>query len=399
MTTFIELGLPASINSSLERLKITVPTPIQTATIPKAISGIDLLASAQTGSGKTIAYLLPLLLHVMNHPESGAIILTPTRELAAQVHQQVIKLTEGLIPMKTALLIGGAPMHNQIVSLKKKPRLIVGTPGRINDHLERGSFKLKDTRFLVIDEADRMLDMGFGIQLDRIAEYLPEKKQTLMFSATVFPSVEKLSQKYLKNPERISIESKPESQPKIKQEMVQTTVSEKFATLQKQLTEREGTIIVFVRTKRSAERISKELFKQGHSADSIHGDLPQRRRERVIHAFRSKKIRILIATDVAARGLDVPHVMHVINYDLPECPEDYIHRIGRTARAGAEGNALCIVTSEDGYKWKAISRLIDPEKKNPQITFDQTRPKKGGFKPKRKPFRKRSHNFRGNRSR
>ncbi len=206
-----------------------------------------------------------------------------------------------------------------------------------------------------------MLDMGFDVQLNKIAEYLPADRQTLMFSATVPPAIERLSQKYLRSPQRIAIGSLVQPVLKIKQDLLHVRPAEKFPELCKQLEERQGAIIVFVKTRHGTERLCRELQKLGHSSDAIHGDLQQRRRESVIQGFRNQRTRILVATDVAARGLDIPHVMHVINYDLPQCPEDYIHRIGRTGRAGAEGNALCLVSPEDGHKWRAIARFMNPE--------------------------------------
>ncbi len=367
MTNFESLGLPSELVESLKRMQITVPTPIQTAAIPPALRGVDILASAQTGTGKTVAYSIPLIMKLSGNPLAGnrasALILTPTRELAFQVQQMLNQILGPSSRFKTVLLIGGASMSKQMKDLKQRPQLIIGTPGRINDHLERGTLILRETGFLIIDEADRMLDMGFGVQLEKIVEFLPQKRQTLMFSATVPPNIERLTRKYLKDPERISIGSSVQPISKIKQEILHTSGPEKFPELLRQLDKREGSILVFVKTRRGADRMSRELQKKGYNADSIHGDLPQRRREKVIHAFRSGKNRILVATDVAARGLDIPHIMHVINHDLPQCPEDYIHRIGRTARAGAEGNALCLISPEDGQKWRAICLLMDPTSK------------------------------------
>ncbi|MFI5334448.1 MAG: DEAD/DEAH box helicase [Chlamydiales bacterium] len=361
MENFSLLGLPAQLVEALTRMKITVPTPVQVATIPVAISGRDLLASAQTGTGKTVAYSIPLLIKLLESSDGAALILTPTRELAVQVQNTLNLILGRIASLRTVLLIGGTSMSKQFAELKRRPRIIVGTPGRIYDHLQRKSLALNETRLLIIDEADRMLDMGFGIQLDKIAEYLPKTRQTLMFSATLPPNIDKLSKKYLQNPERISIGSSVQPVAKIKQEMIHLSAAEKFPELLKQLSAREGSIIIFVKTKRGADKLSRELKNQGQHADSIHGDLSQHRRDRVIQAFRSRKIRILVATDVAARGLDIPHVMHVINYNLPECPEDYIHRIGRTGRAGAEGNALCLISPEEQLKWRAVQRLIDPQ--------------------------------------
>lgn len=390
---FEDLGLPPSLVEALKQMQISVPTQIQEETIPLAIAGMDILASAQTGSGKTVAYSMPLIMKLMSNPKSTALILTPTRELAEQVHRTLNQILGKMAQFRTALLIGGAPMGKQIGELKRRPQLIVGTPGRINDHLNRRTLALNETRFLIIDEADRMLDMGFGIQLEKIAEYLPEEKQTLMFSATLPPNIDKLTKKYLRNPKRVAVGSSVQAAPKIKQEILHTTVSEKFTLLLKQLDERQGSIIVFVKTKHGTERLSDRLKEHGHNSDAIHGDLPQRRRERVIQGFRNKKNRIMVATDVAARGLDIPHVMHVINYDLPQCPEDYIHRIGRTGRAGAEGNALCIVSPEDGHKWRAICKLMGLQApaheggNKPKFS----KPFRGNFKPKRRPFQNSYH--------
>lgn len=373
MKNFHDLGLPAGIVETLQQMQITVPTPIQLEAIPPAIHGRDILASAQTGTGKTIAYSIPLIIKLAGNLRDRGLILTPTRELAVQVQQTLNQMLGKTSSFKTALLIGGAPMFKQICELRKKPQLIVGTPGRIADHLMRGTLKLDETRFLILDEADRMLDMGFETQLEKIAEYLPEVRQTLMFSATLPVNMDRLLKKYLKDPQKISIASSEQNTPKIKQEVIHTTAHEKLSQLLDQLNQREGSIIVFVKTKHGCERLSKELRSYGHHAEAIHGDLPQRRRERVIREFRSNKSRILVATDVAARGLDIPHVMHVINFDLPQCPEDYIHRIGRTGRAGAEGNALCFLLPDDGYKWKLICRLVNPKQPAPSFTEEQPR--------------------------
>jgi superfamily II DNA/RNA helicase len=361
MTNFTQWDLPAALITSLTQMGITAPTPIQQETIPLALQGSDILASAQTGTGKTVAYLIPLIQKLSKNPQAQALILAPTRELAMQV-QQALKQMAGP-HFKTSLLIGGTSMSRQFGELKRRPQVIVGTPGRINDHLERGSLNLSGTRFLVIDEADRMLDMGFGVQLDRIAKHLPESRQALLFSATFPPNIVRLSERFLKDPKRVAVNTSNQLAPKIQQEVIHISTAEKKDGLLKALNEREGSIIVFVKTRRKAESMSKDLRKAGHSTDAMHGDLRQSRREQVLRAFRSSKSRILIATDVASRGLDIPHVMHVINYDLPECPEDYVHRIGRTGRAGAEGFALSLISPEDRFRWKAIERLLNPNAK------------------------------------
>jgi superfamily II DNA/RNA helicase len=388
MTDFKQLGLSQELVTALERMKITAPTPIQEAAIPPALQGLDLLASAQTGTGKTIAYLLPLLIKLSKKAGSTALILAPTRELAFQVQTTLIEILGKNSHFKAALLIGGAPMAKQIKDLRRHPQLVIGTPGRIYDHLERRTLNLDSTAFLVIDEADRMMDMGFQVQLESIVEFLPQARQTLMFSATISSNIARLSSKYLKEPQRISIGSNILPAPKIKQETLHTTNGEKISHLLKELDQREGTILIFVKTRRNADRLARDLKQKGHTAEAIHGDLPQRRRDRVIESFRQGRNRILVATDIAARGLDIPHLMHVINYDLPQCPEDYIHRIGRTGRAGAEGRSLCLISPEDGRKWRAICQLMNPKGTPPNVPSGPGKPRHhsgdGRFNPRSK---------------
>ncbi len=360
MNSFNELGLPRLITNALERLKFSAPTPIQAQAIPAALSGRDILGTAQTGTGKTAAYAIPLLAKLLKSPQGSALVMMPTRELATQVMQAVLSMVDRSSGLRAALLIGGESMHKQLMQLQARPRIIIGTPGRINDHLERGSLRLGDTSFLVLDETDRMLDMGFGVQIDRIIKRMPAERQTLMFSATLPDHILKLSGKYMNNPERIAVGSVSAPAARIKQDIVRTQMAGKYESLLAELETRDGSIIVFVKTKHGADRMAGRLDKDGHGADAIHGNLKQSKRDRVIKAFRAREFRVLVATDVAARGLDVPHVEHVINYDLPQCPEDYIHRIGRTARAGAEGAAVCLLTPEDGSKWAEIQRLLNP---------------------------------------
>lgn len=367
MTNFEALGLPESILGALSQINFTTPTPIQEQAIPPAMEGHDILGSAQTGTGKTAAFVLPMLSHLLNSENSMSLILLPTRELAQQVWEAANKMQNGADKIKSALLIGGDSMVKQLQQLKRNPRIIIGTPGRINDHLQRRSLKLADCDFLVLDETDRMLDMGFGIQLDQIARFLPATRQTLMFSATLPNDIVRLSKKYLNNPVRIAIGSVIEAAPKIKQELIKTNDGEKYGELMKQLKDRSGSVLIFVKTKHGADRLSKKLNKENQTADAIHGDLRQRSREKVIANFREQKYRILVATDIAARGLDIPHIEHVINYDLPQCPEDYIHRIGRTARAGAEGEAVNLLTPSDAGKWKAIYKLMHPTAKDKEM--------------------------------
>lgn len=392
--TFKSFGLPALLSESLEKMNFSSPTPIQKATVTLGMQGRDILASAETGSGKTAAFGIPLVASLLNSPRGSAMVLLPTRELAVQVVDVIHKLLGNKSGIRTALIIGGEPMPKQLAQLRNRPRVIVGTPGRINDHLKRGTMMLNQTNFLVLDETDRMLDMGFGIQIDEILKYMPEQRQTLMFSATVPDAIAKISKKYLNNPERVVIGSNNAPGKNIKQENIFTTPAEKYDVLVKELEARKGSVIIFVKTKFGADKLAQKLYKNGHTAQAIHGDLRQRQRDKVIAGFRANKYRVLVATDIAARGLDIPHIEHVINFDLPQCPEDYIHRIGRTARAGAEGHALCLISNEDKGKWAAIKRLINPEDKS-----NERDSKNEQGKPKRrfgKPFRFGKHRNRTN---
>lgn len=390
MENFNTLGLRPELLRALAKLNFTTPTPIQAAAIPPAMAGKDILGTAQTGTGKTGAFGIPLISHLLAHPEDTALVMTPTRELAAQVIDMLEKLLGQQNSIRTALLIGGESMPKQLRQLQARPRLIVGTPGRINDHLQRRSVKFNTVRFLVLDETDRMLDMGFGIQIDKILTHMPQQRQTLLFSATLPANILKLSGKYLNEPVRIATESIHAPASRIKQETIQLAETEKYEQLLLQLRQREGSIIVFVKTKWGADKMARKLRTLHHTADAIHGDLRQNQRDKAIRAFRNRENRIMVATDIAARGLDIPHIEHVINYDLPQCPEDYIHRIGRTARAGAEGAAVNLVTPQDRKKWNAISRLLNPNAK-PEFIAGANGSPSGRSKPKR--YKQRSGNF------
>lgn len=361
MNKFLEMGLSQMLIDSLDEMSIFVPTHIQAEAIPLALQEKDLLGSAQTGTGKTLAFVLPLIQKLQNNPEMHGLILTPTRELAQQIFVVINKLVAKERALKAVLLIGGESIVKQFKDLKAQPRIFIGTPGRIIDHLERKSFNPAAIRCVVLDETDRMLDMGFGIQLDNIIKRLPEKRQTMMFSATLPGNIVHLAKKYLHNPTRVSVGSITKPSDMIKQEIIHVSETEKYSNLLTQLQEREGTIIVFVKTKSSAQNLAHKLFREErHNTCAIHGDLRQNKRERVINAFRKGRHRIMVATDIAARGLDIPHIQHVINYDLPQCPEDYIHRIGRTARGeGNQGFALCMITPREMQKWRAIDRMLN----------------------------------------
>jgi len=363
MDDFNGLAMPKMLHANLAEMQYQTPTPIQAKAIPIALEGRDILGSAQTGTGKTAAFLIPAISYLLRNQEESAIILAPTRELAMQVMTVAKAMLGKQSGIRSTLLIGGAPMQKQFQELRRSPRLIIGTPGRINDHLRRKSLHLSNASFMVLDEMDRMLDLGFGVQIDDIIAHMPNERQTLMFSATLPKEIEKLSKKYMANSERISVDAISRPAAKIKQTELRVGQREKYNTLLNELEKRDGTVIMFVKTRRDTETIAEKLQKDGIEAEPIHGELRQKRRDNTIKAFRNNKFRVLVATDVAARGLDIPHIAHVINYDLPQVAEDYIHRIGRTARAGAEGEALCLIAPHDEEKWYEIAMLLDPNAK------------------------------------
>ena len=368
MHSFSEYRLSDNLNKSLRDLRFNKPTEIQCKTIPLGIEGSDILASAETGSGKTASYLIPLINKISKEGKTSGLILTPTRELAQQVSEVCKSLLGYKSNINLALIVGGASMRNQLVQLKKRPKIIIGTPGRINDLLEKKSLILKYFNYFVLDEADRMLDMGFQDQVEKIIQFLPIKRQSLLFSATLPKEIIKLSSKYLKNPIRVNVKENKVIKTQIKQKVLNTKTEMKYDQLVDEISLRKGSILIFVRTKYSTEKLKKRLKKDTVKSLALHGDLRQNKRSRILKDFRDDKFRILIATDIASRGLDVPHIEHVINYDLPQVPEDFIHRIGRTARAGSVGEAVSFVTPNDKRMWKSIEKLMEnlknPDHKN-----------------------------------
>lgn len=345
--------LPDFLQAALHRQGIVEPTPIQARAILPALQGRDILGTAQTGTGKTLAFLLPLVVRLTQDANQNALILSPTRELAEQILRELETLTDTL---PAALIIGGDNIHKQYAALRRKPRVLIATPGRMLDHVGRKSVNLTRTYFLVLDETDRMLDMGFIDDMRRIVAALPTPRQTLLFSATLPPQILTLSTAFLTNPLRAQVGAVTAAATQVLQEIVHVSVREKLPQLLHELNTRAGSVLVFVKTKHGAERLAKELKRYGQKASAIHGELRQNRRRQIMEFFRSGTVRVLVATDLAARGLDVPHIAHVINYDLPQCPEDYIHRIGRTGRAGSVGSALSLIC-DDGQKWHDICRV------------------------------------------
>ncbi len=345
--------LPADLQTALKRMLVVEPTPVQARALPPALAGKDVLGTAQTGTGKTLAFLLPLIVRLTQNPAENALVLSPTRELAEQISGELNKLTNTL---PTALIIGGDNIHKQYAALRRKPRVIIATPGRLIDHLGRKSVDVSTVHFLVLDETDRMLDMGFVDDMRRIVAALPAARQTLLFSATLPAEIDKLAHEFLINPVRVQIGAVTSAAQGVLQEIVYVGVREKLPQLLHELKTRAGAVLVFVNTKHGAERLAKELKRYGQKASALHGELRQNRRRQILDFFRNGTLRVLVATDLAARGLDVAHIGHVINYDLPHCPQDYIHRIGRTGRAGSVGSALSFIT-DAGAQWQEICRV------------------------------------------
>ena len=382
MNNFESLSLSEGIKKALKKINFDKPTPIQAQSIPIGIQGKDILGSAQTGTGKTAAFSIPLIESLLKADKSMALVLTPTRELAKQVMDVITSLLSDLNHISTACLIGGEQMTRQLKQLKKRPRIIVGTPGRINDHLDRKSLKLSEAKFLVLDETDRMLDMGFGVQIDRILKFVPKDRQTLLFSATIPKEIEKLSLKYLTNPERVSIGATNTVATNVDHEVLEIKQEVKYSKLIEEINNRNGSILIFVKTKHGTVKMAKNLSHDHFASEPLNGNLRQNKRDTVMRKFREKKFRIMVATDIAARGLDVPHIEHVINYDLPQLAEDYIHRLGRTGRANSIGSAVTFVSSKELGKWNEIQIMLDPslKKSNSKNSFSKSKEKKKPFK-------------------
>jgi ATP-dependent RNA helicase DeaD len=373
LITFEEFSLNRKILKAIRELGFEEPTPIQGEAIPKVLEGRDIIGLAQTGTGKTAAFGLPMLNNL--DPESEEVqglILCPTRELAIQVAEEMGKLGK-YVKHRILPVYGGQDIGRQIRALKQKPTIIVGTPGRVIDHINRKTLRLEGIKIAVLDEADEMLDMGFLEDIETILSKTPEDKQTLLFSATMPKSIEKLAQKFLKNPHRISVVSKQTTAPQISQYYIELDEHQKFDVLCR-LLDMEGTTsaIIFGRTKRRVDQLSEALTKRGYLAEGLHGDLSQAQRDAVMKKFRNNQIEILVATDVAARGLDVTGVTHVFNFDLPQNSDSYVHRIGRTGRAGNIGKAFTFVTYREIAHLHYIESMVKTKiQKLPIPTYAQ----------------------------
>jgi ATP-dependent RNA helicase RhlE len=365
LTSFNDFGLVEPITRALVDEKYVTPTPIQDQTIPLAMQGRDVIGIAQTGTGKTAAFALPILNHLYTkrlRPEKKScrvLVLSPTRELSGQISDSFRAYGRHMRPLAVALAIGGVPINRQVRSLAHGVEVLVATPGRLLDLVNQRAVTLNQVEILVLDEADRMLDMGFIHDIKRIVAMLRKERQTLFFSATMPQEITRLADAMLQNPARVAVTPQATTVERIQQRVIHTEKSGKPSLLVEVLkTETTDRVLVFTRTKHGADKVVRGLEKTGFFAEAIHGNKSQNQRERVLADFRSGKLRILIATDIAARGIDVDGVSHVINYDLPNIPESYVHRIGRTARAGAEGIAISFCDQEEGAFLRDIERMI-----------------------------------------
>jgi superfamily II DNA/RNA helicase len=360
--TFNQLLKNKAILDAIESAGYTVPTPIQAQAIPKILEGRDLRASAQTGTGKTAAFILPTIEKLAANPSKGkgprVLILVPTRELAMQVAKEAAKYCKNLPAMKTVCIYGGTPYPVQNKDLSRPYEILVATPGRLMDHMDRGRITFDRLELLILDEADRMLDMGFIGPVEDIAAATPETRQTLMFSATFNRNVLGLSKRLLKDPEEIVIAAETDRHENIEQRLHNVDdLTHKYKLLDHFLND-ESFIqtIIFTATKRQADVLVDVLAEKGHNVEALHGDMNQRQRSRTVEKLRRGNLRVLVATDVAARGIDVPTISHIINFDLPNSPEDYVHRIGRTGRAGKSGIAIAFASPKDRHVVKDIER-------------------------------------------
>lgn len=382
---FSDLGISASILAVLEKMNLKTPTPIQWKTIPAAITGQDLIGVAQTGTGKTFAFGIPMLQRIGLTKGQG-LVIAPTRELALQVEESLRKLGQAL-GLRTAILIGGEALDRQLFALRKKPHIIVATPGRLIDHLKRRTLKLDQVNILVLDEADMMLDMGFAPQIQEILKQAPTERQTMLFSATMPAAIVKIAANYMKLPVSIEVAPPGTTTEQVDQEIFIIKSEERFEHLRKILLRYTGSVLVFCRTKHGVKTLTQKLQSLGQRAAEIHSNLSLNRRRAALNDFKTKKARILVATDVAARGLDVQGIELVVNYNLPDNSEDYVHRIGRTARAGQLGKAITFATADEQREIRDIEKLINKNIKRTEfVKFNQESFSSGKKYPLKKSF-------------
>jgi len=341
--TFSEFGFTDQLAEAIARRNYTIPTQIQDETIPLVLEGRDVVGLSNTGTGKTAAFLLPLINRAILNKREQVIILAPTRELAVQIEDEILQITQNRLGVFSAICVGGANIHRQMTRLRKHNQFIIGTPGRIMDLMKRRAISLENTRTIVLDEADRMLDMGFIGDMKFIMSHMPEDRQTLFFSATMEPKIKQLVNDFLKDPVTVSV-IKQDAAKNVDQDVVRPDGRQKQEVLKELLTQEDlEKVLIFGRTKHGVDELTREITKWGHRADCLHGNKSHPQRERAVKRFKAGDVSILVATDVAARGIDINGITHVINYELPDSYEDYIHRIGRTGRAGKTGKALTFV--------------------------------------------------------
>lgn len=359
MADFAQLGISQAILDALADMGFEEPSPIQAACIPLVLDGRDVIGQAQTGTGKTAAFGIPIVERVTPVPHVQAIVLTPTRELAIQVAEEIGRIAKYKRGVRALPIYGGQSIEHQIRAMKKGVQIVIGTPGRVLDHLRRKTLRLDEVRFFVLDEADEMLDMGFIDDIEAILRLVPKDRQTLLFSATMPPEIRRLALQYMNRPETVAISRGTVAAPTVTQVYYRALESQKLDVLCRILDAEEVERgILFCRTKKGAAELAQALQTRGYSADALHGDLNQSQRNKVMDAFRSGELELLVATDVAARGIDVENVTHVINYDIPQDPESYMHRIGRTGRAGKTGMAITLVTPREMKQLQHIERVV-----------------------------------------
>jgi ATP-dependent RNA helicase RhlE len=360
MKSFSEFSLSALLKSNLEKNGFKEPTPVQAQAIEPALAGRDVVATAQTGTGKTLAFVLPIIHLLAEEPARGgvrAVILSPTRELALQIHETFVMMSAGS-QVRAAVVIGGVGENSQLTSIRKGVQVIVATPGRLYDFLSRGLVALGHVRILVLDEADRMLDMGFLPTIKRIMAVIPAERQTLFFSATIESSVKHLVETHVRNAVRVEIGSTTKPVDTIDLHLYEVEPDRKLGLLQMMLRDEQGSFLVFARTKHGADRLAKKLSRDGVKTATIHGNRSQNQRTQALRGFQDGYYRVLVATDIAARGIHVEGISHVVNYDLPQAPEDFIHRVGRTGRMGSGGTASTFATRGERADIAHIERIL-----------------------------------------
>lgn len=410
--SFSGLGIAPNILDVLEKLGFKTPTPIQHESIPSGVEGKDVIGIAQTGTGKTLAFGIPMIQHMLNGKRNGLVIL-PTRELAMQVDESLRKLGHEL-GIRTAVLIGGASMNLQRDMIRRRPHIVIATPGRLIDHLERRTITLATVDVLVLDEADRMLDMGFAPQINRILALVPKDRQTMLYSATMPQEIVRIATSHMKLPIRVEVAPQGTTAERVEQEMIIIKKEDKIKLLEKILSEYKGSVLVFTRTKHGAKKVTTLVKNMGHPSAEIHGNRSLAQRTDALNGFKSGKYRVLVATDIAARGIDVKGIELVVNFDLPDDSADYVHRIGRTGRAGTTGKAISFAEPSQIMGLRSIEKLVrakipttyskvipggqivSTEHVAPEGAFTPSARSRGSSRPRR-PFRRKSGGFRGKR--